>query len=256
MISKIINRIKRALRPVTGGNDKQTVNQPIRMSQREMIKTLQSIPFWEDKIGLYKRYVYTESHGVWLDRTVQNITDNSTDALLQSALALRKVNYGCGGNLIEGWLNIDLYQSDALNYRYVNLLEKHPLPDNSVKYGFQEDMLEHLNQAESIFFLGEIFRTLEPGGVIRLSFPGLEGVLSRHYSPMSETRLREGEFEAYSFWDHVHFYSKGELELVANHIGFSQIEFVQYGKSRIPDLCLLDTRENQIGLNTYVELTK
>lgn len=253
MLTTIINLIKRTLRQAGTNHD----NHPNRISQREMVKTLQSIPFWEHKIDLYKRYTYSHSQGVWLAKTDSaNLTASGTDFSVGPTAPLRKINYGCGGNLIEGWLNIDLYQSDAPNYRYVNLLEQHPFLNNFVKFGFSEDMLEHLTQAESIFFLGEIFRTLEPGGVMRLSFPGLEGVLDRHYSPMSETRLREGEFEAYSFWDHINFYSKGELQLVATHIGFIQIEFVEYGKSKHPELCNLDTRAKQMGLNTYVELTK
>ena len=155
-----------------------------------------------------------------------------------------------------GWLNVDLYEPEAEGYRKVNLLERHPFENNSVFFGFSEDMLEHLNQAESIFFLSEIYRTLVPNGVIRLSFPGLEGVLQKHYTPSTEKRVREGEFEAYSFWDHVHFYSREELRTVAKHLGFREIKFFEYGKSDFPELRNMETREHQIGLNTNAELVK
>jgi predicted SAM-dependent methyltransferase len=122
--------------------------------------------------------------------------------------------------------------------------------------GFAEDVLEHFTQAESIFFLSEVCRTFMPGGVMRLSFPGLEGVLDRHYSPPSSSVISAGEIEAYSLWDHYHFYSKAELELVAKHLGFSRVHFVDYGVSEYADLSGLDTRSEHIGLNTYVELTK
>ena len=256
MISRMISRIKRI---IWQDSAQQDSSRPERLSQREMVKKLQLIPYWEHKIDYYKQYEYSLSQGVWVDKTIaRHITTSGSDVESVATDLPKKVNYGCGGNLIEGWLNVDLYEADALNYRYVNLLEKHPFPDNSVQFGFSEDMLEHLNQAESIFFIGEIYRSLTPGGVMRLSFPGLEGVLNRHYSPTptSEIRLRQGEFEAYSFWDHIHFYSKDELTLVAKHIGFSSIDFVEYGKSKYPVLCNLDTRESQIDLNTYVELTK
>ena len=68
--------------------------------------------------------------------------------------------------------------------------------------------------------------------------------------------VRRGEFEAYSFWDHIHFYSTDELVLVAKHLGFKQVTFVEYGKSEHAELAGLDTRSTQIGLNTYAELTK
>jgi hypothetical protein len=44
--------------------------------------------------------------------------------------------------------------------------------------------------------------------------------------------------------------------MVATHLGFTDIRFVDYGKSDHPELSDLDTRLDQIGLNTYVELTK
>lgn len=39
----------------------------------------------------------------------------------------------------------------------------------------------------------EIFRTLKPGAVMHFSFPGLEDVLNRHYTPPTNLRIREGE---------------------------------------------------------------
>jgi predicted SAM-dependent methyltransferase len=227
------------------------VQQQPQVSQRQLIGDLSRIPHWEHKIDLYNRYEYSVPNGRWLSKD-----STGHEIAMPRIEAPTHVNYGCGGNLMSGWLNIDMYDSDAPNYRHINLLEKHPFQDSSVKFGFSEDMLEHLNQAESIFLLSEIHRTAAPNGVIRLSFPGLEGVLSRHYSPPSEERMRKGEFEAYSFWDHIHFYSKEELSLVAKHVGFREVHFTEYGESRYPELRNLDTRESQIGLNTYVELTK
>ena len=98
--------------------------------------------------------------------------------------------------------------------------------------------------------------TLCPGGVLRLSFPGLEGVLPKHYPTSDYECAVVGRHEAYEMWAHLHFYSKEELSLVARHIGFREVEFVEYGVSQHEPLKGLDTRAHQIGLNTYVELTK
>ena len=76
--------------------------------------------------------------------------------------------------------------------------------------------------------------------------------MKRHYFPASELRIREGEFEA---WDHVHFYSKEEISLVAKHIGF-QKSFLEFGQSCHKTLRNLETRINQSDLNTFVELEK
>jgi predicted SAM-dependent methyltransferase len=223
--------------------------------QREMVRRLRRIPRSEDKIKFFGNYGYSSSRGAWFNKSNLDLLGR-TDTAGLSSLDYPKINYGCGANIIAGWLNVDLDRSAPGNYRRVDVLEKHPFLENSVRYGFSEDLLEHFDQAESIFFLSEVHRTLALGGVMRLSFPGLEGVLNRHYFPASEERVRAGEFEAYSFWDHVHFYSRDELELVASHIGFSQIKFVEFGQSEHQTLRNLDTRADQIGLNTYVELTK
>jgi predicted SAM-dependent methyltransferase len=169
------------------------------------------------------------------------------------------VHYGCGAVFLDGWLNVDASLTDAADpagRMTLNLLEKHPFPDNWVQFGYAQDVIEHFDQAQSMFFLSEVCRTLKAGGVMRLSFPGLEGVLLRHYSPPTEANIRTGEIEAYSVWDHLHFYSSGELELVSKHLGFSKFRLVNFGESEHPELRNLDTRTEQIGLNTYAELTK
>lgn len=224
------------------------------LSQRELLQKLDVIPDWDQKINLYQRYAYDPTIGAWTQIGATYKLNKSH--LLEASTQPIRINYGCGQHLLKDWLNIDLHDSNEPNYRKINLLEKHPFGNDVVKFGFSEDMLEHLTQAESIFFLSEAYRTLSKNGVLRLSFPCLEGVLKNHYSMPSETRVREGEFEAYAFWDHVHFYSKDELSLVANHIGFRKIKFVDYGKSEHLELMNLDTRKDQIGLNAYIELTK
>lgn len=273
-----MNRIIRIIQRIVRGNKRslydasllaaqveQTPHQPTVMTQRDMIKQLLQIPHWEQKMKFYNCYEYFPAHGTWQNKLVtdsqlkQCNTGESVSAMVETLVlpdGKRKIHYGCGGNLIEGWLNVDLHESDASNYRRINLIEKHPFPDNTFLFAYAEDVLEHLSQAESIFFLAEIYRTLATDGVARLSFPGLEGVLRRHYSPLSEKRVREAEFEAYSFWDHIHFYSQEEIRLVAIHLGFRQVEFHEYAKSSHPELCGLDTRIEQKDLNIIVELTK
>jgi predicted SAM-dependent methyltransferase len=260
------NLLKKILRKAKRQVMTQELSQEKEISQATLKHKLDVIPYWEDKIDYYKKFEYSEAKGLWLnsEQAQASASENGelSDGFKQTGLLgkeMKKVNFGCGGNFIPGWLNVDLYEmngSTPANYRSLNLLNKHPFEDNILKFGFSEDLLEHLNQADSILFLSEVYRTLAPGGVLRLSFPGLEGVLNRHYTPPTESRIRHGELEAYSFWDHIHFYAKGELEVVAQHLGFSKIEYPDYGVSQHPELSNLDTREDQIGLNTYVELTK
>ncbi|MCP2730687.1 class I SAM-dependent methyltransferase [Limnofasciculus baicalensis] len=176
---------------------------------------------------------------------------------------ITKINYACGKNYLTGWLNVDCYderhykkeRKECIYYR-VNLITKHPFPDNCFEFGFAEDFLEHIQQDDSIIFLAECYRTLKPDGLLRLSFPGLEGVLKKHYNEINYKTFLKAKQEAFTIWDHLHFYSRDELKLVAEHIGYREVNFVEHGVSKFPELNSLDTRKDQIGLNTYVELRK
>lgn len=174
---------------------------------------------------------------------------------------LKMVHYGAGGRILPGWVNIDLYPESSMDPTSMkvaaNLVGPHPFRDAQFSFGFSEDFLEHLEQDQQLVFLVEAHRTLAPGGILRLSFPGLEGVLNQHYPrPDVNVYLRASQ-EAYAQFGHRHFPSREELSTIAKHIGFSEVRFdVPYGKSEHPELCALDSRSEQQGLNTYVELTR
>lgn len=177
------------------------------------------------------------------------------------AKGIDKIHYGCGRKLLSnGWVNVDSLTSNPTEestlYIPVNLTSKHPFNANSFKCGFAEDFLEHLDQAESMIFLSEAWRTLQKGGVLRLSFPGLVGVLNKHYRSSDYEGANLGRHEAYTSWGHKHFYSLESLTTVGKHIGFSKVEGVKYGESQYPDLCGLDSRPDQQDINLYAELTK
>jgi len=174
---------------------------------------------------------------------------------------IHKIHYGCGSRIFgEGWVNVDLpvepVAKDAVSYLPVNLTQAHPFKTDCFEFGFAEDFLEHLTQSQSIIFLAEAYRTLKPGGVLRLSFPGLKGVLRKHYLSSDYAGAARGQDEAYTLWGHYHFYSEESLATVARHLGYSAIEFVVYGQSTHAALADLDSRSEQKDLNIYAELQK
>jgi SAM-dependent methyltransferase len=187
-----------------------------------------------------------------------------------------KIQYGCGIKLLKGWANVDslpidlliAWRNDQISdahqnpvetffYHPLDLTSRQPFPDDSFEFGFCEDFIEHLTQAESIIFLSECYRVLKPGGVLRMSFPGLEGILKTHYfRPTGYKSANEAKKDCYDQWEHIHFYSRDELRLVASHLGYSDIKFPSYGESDYDVLRGLDTRVDQQKVNTYVELAK
>ena len=177
------------------------------------------------------------------------------------------IHYGCGKNIMDGWLNVDAFDQAsypdgtvdpeiARKTLAVDLTCRHPFHDNAFRFGFSEDFLEHLDQAESLVFLSECYRTLAKGGVVRLSFPDLRNVLKRHFRSSDYEGASKGTAEAYTMWGHKHFYCLESLELVSRHIGFEDVVSVEYGESTHEALRGLETRQDQIGLNLIVELAK
>lgn len=177
-----------------------------------------------------------------------------------------KIQYGSGQNVIDGWLNVDGFKHyyawdlvpDEIKAKIVRveLVARHPFPSDHFAFGFAEDFLEHLDQAESLIFLSEAYRCLKPAGVLRLSFPGLAGVLTRHYRSSDFQGAHTGFIEAFENWHHKHFYCAESLKLVSEHIGFSSFQVVAFGESLYPELRERETRADQADLNLVVELTK
>jgi predicted SAM-dependent methyltransferase len=176
-----------------------------------------------------------------------------------------RVHYACGQRVLDGWLNVDGFDESYPNgyvpldlkgrICHADLTAHHPFPDEAFQWGYSEDFLEHLTQAESLLFLSEVYRTFKRGGIVRLSFPGLPGVLRRHYRSRGHAGAAACVEEAYSRWHHAHFYTFDSLELVGYHLGFSQVRRCEYGHSRHPLLCQ-ESRPQQADLNIVVELTK
>lgn len=188
-----------------------------------------------------------------------------TDEVLDT-FDLTRIQYACGPKFLKDWVNVDWYPVGIMKERFglppghvyyqADLSRRQPFADNSFSHAFAEDFIEHLSQQDSIIFLSECLRILKKGGVLRLSFPSLEGVLKRHFSVPEHSELLRGVRDAYEHYEHVHFFSREELELVARHLGFSRIQFTAFGCSDHDALRGLETREQQQDLNIYVELTK
>jgi len=190
--------------------------------------------------------------------STKNGIDSDVQSVISKASEISRIHYGCGSHFLKGWLNVDFNSSDREGYlsATVNLVKRHPFPEDHFEFGFAEDFIEHLGQADQIIFLYEVYRTFKKGGVLRLSFPKLEGVLRKHYTKTEYETAALAKYNAYEKRGHLHFLSVNELELICKHIGFRELNMVEYGDSVYGELKGLDTRKNQIGLNTYVEIIK
>lgn len=78
---------------------------------------------------------------------------------------MRRLNLGCGGNILDGWENHD---SD------VDLEKPLPFEDNSIDFILLEHCWEHFESKIAFQILKECQRILKVRGVLRLCVPILE----------------------------------------------------------------------------------
>jgi len=82
---------------------------------------------------------------------------------------MKKVHFGCGTNILEGWQNLDLPQTDVR--------KKLKYGNEEVNYIFHEHLLEHLDQVDGVRFLKECHRILKTGGKMRICCPCVDGFI-------------------------------------------------------------------------------
>jgi SAM-dependent methyltransferase len=124
---------------------------------------------------------------------VQPITESRIEKLSNLDPHSDLVNLGCGLTYHHAWDNFDLLPADD-GIRHLDLLKRFPIADGSYRYCYNSHVLEHMPRAHASMFLGEIYRILRPGGVIRIVVPDLEGIIRRYLSEL-ESALK-GNTEA------------------------------------------------------------
>jgi predicted SAM-dependent methyltransferase len=110
---------------------------------------------------------------------------NDTD----SAKEIR-LNLGCGGRPLTGYINIDSDSLEELKARYptqdfeedVKIYDYDifnlPFPDSSVAEIRADSLVEHLSFLEEPKFFYEVKRVLAPGGIFQFSTPDFEEIAS------------------------------------------------------------------------------
>ena len=81
---------------------------------------------------------------------------------------MKKLNLGCGKDIREGWINLDLIDGEGIDV--LHDLNNLPLPfeDNEFDYVLCKDILEHI---DVIPVINDIYRILKKGGILRIRVP-------------------------------------------------------------------------------------
>lgn len=160
-----------------------------------------------------------------------------------------KLHLGCGKKYINGWINID--QASGVADELIDLRRFLPYSDNSVDFIFNEHFIEHLTRREAFMFLKECYRVLSYKGVLRISTPDLEYLITKYkekdltewnderWFPMSACQMMN---EGMTDWGHKFLYDYEELYSVLELVGFSKITLEKYKESKNPELRDLESR--------------
>src|SRR5688500_2440993 len=81
---------------------------------------------------------------------------------------VKRLHLGCGGNILDGWLNCDL-RPRSNEIVQLDATEAFPFPDEQFTYVFSEHMIEHVPFGDGAAMLAESYRVLRRGGKIRIS---------------------------------------------------------------------------------------
>jgi predicted SAM-dependent methyltransferase len=167
-----------------------------------------------------------------------------------------KLNLGCGGNLLYGYLNIGFEDGRPDSDIYLNhdLSKSIPANDNSVDVIYNCHFLEHLNYQEGIQFLCNSHLAMKEGAIMRILVPDLELWCIKY---LQHDRAFLDDYRNSYLGDsyptdasifmgmlHNHGHKMGwdyeTLEYWLHKIGFRNIQQTKYRESLLPDIDKLE----------------
>lgn len=115
---------------------------------------------------------------------------------------IRKIQIGTGTglNAMAGWLNTDFIPRTT-KLVFLDARKRFPLDDCTLDYIFSEGMIAEIEYSAAVNMLRECFRTLKPGGKIRIATVDL-AFFTNLYNNKEKTELQK-QFIRYSMEVHV-----------------------------------------------------
>jgi SAM-dependent methyltransferase len=193
-----------------------------------------------------------------------------------------KLHLGAFDDPKEGWLNCDitphiwiakipglawvLYRAGKMTaerfeehrqgvfrgLKYMNVCKRLRLADESCSSVFSSHMLEHLFSWDAEALLREVFRVLQPGGIVRTVVPSLQQCVEL-YDPNDPSKMLQGIFECSRSGAknrHQWMYTERSLCDLLLKCGYVNVQPCEYRQGRCEDVARIDNRpENSI----YVE---
>jgi predicted SAM-dependent methyltransferase len=165
------------------------------------------------------------------------------------------LNIGSGGMGKPGWVNVDAFEHPDTTFTQ-DLRSAIPLADGQVRRIFAEHVIEHLDFRDEVHFsLSELYRVLEPGGVLRVIVPDARRFIEAYLSG-DNARWRELGWDLNAMPSDIYtpmhiinhtFHQDGEhkfgydfetLAFALRRAGFREVVQQSFGQSLDPELAI------------------
>jgi len=177
--------------------------------------------------------------------------------------SLRYLNLGCGPNLHNEFINLDLWWRPGLDV-CCDVTEGLPLSSQSVDGIFTEHCLEHITMDQCRGVLKECRRLLRPGGTMRIVIPDAAIYAKLYVQAMSGEEVQfpyHTEHPTYTPMMHVNRIFRGHghqfaydaetLTIVVKQAGFEQYALKRFREGR--NAVLLLDHESRAVESLYLE---
>jgi predicted SAM-dependent methyltransferase len=165
-----------------------------------------------------------------------------------SSTSSAKLNVGCGGNIVVGWLNVD--SAPRPGAVYLDGSAAWPFPDGTFDAVLAEHVIEHVPKADGRRLLAEARRVLRPGAVVRIATPDM-----KFFARLISGQVREdddylsaiGKFRSepapsrcdavniiFRDYGHRYIYTEEELADMMAEAGFSNLRRSRAGSAIDP----------------------
>ncbi|MDR2431737.1 MAG: hypothetical protein LBD99_05750 [Candidatus Margulisbacteria bacterium] len=95
----------------------------------------------------------------------------------------RKINLGCGYDYLQGYLNVDFFNTAVADVKMSATALN--LPHNYFAEILLKDIIEHFGYCDSLVILAKCYLLLKPGGVLVITTPDIEKAFRQYNSAAS-----------------------------------------------------------------------
>ncbi len=120
---------------------------------------------------------------------------------------MKKLNLGCGQRFHPDWENVDLSPARPIVHQH-DLRKGVPYPDQTFDAVYHSHVLEHFPRRLAPMFIGECYRVLKPGGVMRVAVPDLEQITRAYLDALEKARQGLDGWERNHEWMILEMYDQ------------------------------------------------